>query len=349
MIRINCSVANTRRAALAAGLMAGFATLLPAVTANAAEGDFLKGATVRFVVGYAPGGGYDFYARMLAPHFAKRTGATVVVENKPGGGGTTSLNQLFRAKPDGLTMQMLNGESAVIAQLTKQPGVAYDMTKVSIYGRVLEEPSYVIVNPKWPDTMKEIVATGKKIKFSAGSRTDNLGDWAAVVCEGLRMNCQIITGYKGSKGASLAVMNGEADALTISESSAINYAKGGKTKLVVTVGHTRSPKRPNIPTVYEMFQLTPEGKWWFDFRLGIKAIGRVIVGTPGIPQDRLSYLQKVWREILTDPAVIAEGAKTSHDVEYEAPDKLDVKSLLERLPAQKLKEVQEVILKKYSS
>ena len=349
MTRISSSAAHPRRLALAAGLLAGLTALVPAATANAAEGDFFKGATVHFFVGYGPGGGYDFYARMLAPHFAKRTGATVVVENKPGGGGTTSLNHLFRSKPDGLTMQMLNGESAIIAQLTKQPGVAYDMAKVSIYGRVLEEPSFVIVNPKWPDTMKEIVATGKKIKFSAGSRTDNLGDWAAVTCEALKMNCQIITGYKGSKGASLAVMNGEADALTISESSAINYSKGGRTKMVVTVGHTRSPKRPNIPTVYEMFQLSPEGKWWFDFRLGIKAIGRVVVGTPGIPRDRLQYLQKVWREILTDPAVIAEGAKTNHDVKYESPGKLDVEGLLERLPANKLKEVQEVILKKYSS
>jgi len=337
-----------RRAVLTVGLLLGIAAALPPAPANAAEGDFLKGQTVRFVVGYSPGGGYDFYARMLAPHFEKRTGATVVVDNKPGGGGTTALNQVFRAKPDGLTMQMLNGESAIIAQLTKQPGVAYDMSKASIYGRVQEEPHFMIVNPKLPDSLKEIIASGKKIKFSAGSRTDNLGDYAAVTCEALKMNCQIITGYKGSKGAGLAVMNGEADALTISESSAINYSKGGRTKMVVTIGRKRSPERPNIPTVYEMFQLSPEAKWWFDFRLGIKAIGRVVIGTPGIPQDRVQYLQKVWRQILTDPAVIAEGAKTSHNIDYESPDNMDVKGLLERLPAEKLKEVQEVILKKFS-
>jgi len=338
----------TRHSALTAGLLVGVAMTLQPSPANAAEGDFLRGQTVHFLVGYSPGGGYDTYARMLAPHFEKRTGATVVVENKPGGGGTTALNQLYRAKPDGLTMQMLNGESAIIAQITQQPGVAYDMSKISIYGRVLEEPHFMIVNPKLPNTLKEIIASGKKIKFSAGSRTDNLGDYAAVTCEALKMNCQIITGYKGSKEAGLAVMNGEADALTISESSAINYSEGGRTKMVVTIGRKRSPERPNIPTVYEMFQLSPEGKWWFDFRLGIKAIGRVVVGTPGLPQDRLQYLQKVWREVLSDPAVIAEGAKTKHDVEYESPDKLNVRELLERLPADKLKEVNEVILRKFS-
>ncbi|MDH4189952.1 MAG: tripartite tricarboxylate transporter substrate-binding protein [Betaproteobacteria bacterium] len=348
MARSEDPVHFARNASLTAGLLAGMALALQPAPVGAAEGDFLKGETVHFLVGYSPGGGYDTYARMLAPHFEKRTGATVVVENRPGGGGTTALNQLFRAKPDGLTMQMLNGESAIIAQLTKQPGVAYDMGKVSLYGRVLEEPHFMIVNPKFPDSLRELIASGKKIKFSAGSRTDNLGDYAAVTCEALKINCQIITGYKGSKEAGLAVMNGEADALTISETSAINYSKGGRTKIVVTIARKRSAERPDIPTVYEMFQLSPEGKWWFDFRLGIKAIGRVVVGTPGIPQDRLQTLQRVWREILTDPAVIAEGAKTKHDVEYEAPDKLNVRDLLERLPADKLREVNEVILKKFS-
>jgi tripartite-type tricarboxylate transporter receptor subunit TctC len=337
--------------ALARALVAGALIGIAAAPAGAADGDFLKGQTVHFLVGYSPGGGYDTYARMLAPHFEKRTGATVVVENRPGGGGITALNQLYRAKADGLSMMMLNGESAIISQLTHQPGVAYDMAKVSIYGRVLEEPHYMIVNPKLPNTLKEIVASGKKVKFSAGSRTDNLGDYAAVLCEALQMSCQIITGYKGSKEAGLAVMNGEADALTISESSALNYSKGGRTKIVATLARKRSEERPDMPTVYEMFQLPPERKWWLDFRLGIKAFGRAVVGPPGIPQDRLQYLQKVWRDVLTDPAVIAEGKKTSYFVDYESPDKLKpvVEELLERLPADKLREVNEVLLKKFSS
>jgi tripartite-type tricarboxylate transporter receptor subunit TctC len=336
------------RSKLAAGVLAGFAV---ALSAHAAEGDFLKGQTVHFLVGYSPGGGYDTYARMLAPHFEKHTGATVVVENRPGGGGTTALNQLYRAKPDGLTMMMLNGESAIISQLTQQPGVAYDMAKVSLYGRVQEEPHFMIVNPKLAGTLKEIVASGKKIKFSAGSRTDNLGDYAAVLCEALQMNCQIITGYKGSKEAGLAVMSGEADALTISESSALNYSKGGKTRIVATIARKRSEERPDMPTVYEMFQLSPERKWWLDFRLGIKAVGRAVVGTPGLPPERLQTLQKVWREVLTDPALIAEGKKTTYTIEYESPEKLKpvIEQSLERLPADKRREVNEVILKKFAS
>ena len=237
-----------RRLALTLGLLAGAAILSQSLPAQAQDADgFLKGKTVRFIVGYSPGGGYDTYARMLAPHFEKRTGATVVVENKPGGGGTTSLNQTYRAKPDGLTMQMLNGEGMIMAQLTKQPGVAFDMTKVSIFGRVAEEPHFFLVNSKLPDSLKDIIASGKKLKFSANNRVDNLGDYAAITCEALKMNCQIIGGYKGSKEAGLAMMNGEVDALTISESSGCAMPRAARPRSSSTIAHKRSALQTGHP------------------------------------------------------------------------------------------------------
>jgi tripartite-type tricarboxylate transporter receptor subunit TctC len=336
----------------ALGLLIGLATALPLAPAYAEDaGAFLKGQTVQFYVGYHAGGGYDTYARLLAPHFEKATGATVVVVNKPGGGGTTSLNQLVRAKPDGLTMQILNGEGMIMAQLIKKPGVAFDMTKISYLGRIAEEPHFLLVNPKLPDSLKEIIASGKKLKFSANSRVDNLGDYAAIMCEALKMKCQIVTGYKGSKGASLAMFNGEVDGLTISEGSGNRYAAGGKAKVIAVLGHKRSKLKPDVPTVYEMFKLTPEQKWWFDFRFGIKAIGRDVVGPPGIPADRLAYLRKVWKDILTDPKVIAEGKKRKRGFDYAPAAQLEktAKEILGSLKGDKLKSVKEVLLKKFSS
>jgi tripartite-type tricarboxylate transporter receptor subunit TctC len=339
---------SVRRALIAFGLLLG--TGLGLAPAQAQDG-FLKGQTVRFIVGYSPGGGYDTYARMLAPHFEKLTGATVVVENRPGGGGTTSLNQTFRAKPDGLLMQMLNGEGMVMAQLTKQPGVNFDMAKVSVLARVAEEPHFFLVNPKLPDTLKEIVASGKKLKFSANNRVDNLGDYAAITCEALKLQCQIVGGYKGSKEAGLAVMNGEVDALTISESSGIAYSTGGKTKIVATIAHKRSELRPDVPTIYEIFNLTPEQKWWFDFRLGIKAVGRGVIAPPGMPADKLGYLQKVWKQILTDPSVLAQAKKARHEIDYAPPEDVQkaIRDALQSLPPDKAGAVHEVLFKKFGS
>ena len=340
-----------RRAFLALLCAAGFAVSAPLSPAAAQDANMpLKGETVRIYVGFSPGGGYDAYARMLAPYFEKKTGATVVVENRPGGDGLTALNQLVREKPDGLAMMMLNGESAIMAQLTKKPGVAFDMTKVSNLGRVALEQHFVVVNPNMPDKLQDIIASGKPVKFSATGRTDNLGDYAAVLCETLKMNCQIITGYKGSKEAGLAVLNGEVDAIAISDGSGNKIAQGGKAKVIATIGTQRSELKPDMPTVYEQFKLTPDQKWLMDFRLAIKDYGRVMVAPPDMPADKLKYLQKVWREILTDPVLMEEGAKTERALSYQPPDKLEktTRDLLQSLPPDKLEKVNEVILKKFS-
>jgi tripartite-type tricarboxylate transporter receptor subunit TctC len=165
------------------------------------------------------------------------------------------------------------------------------------------------------------------------------------------MNCQIITGYKGSKEAGLAVMNGEVDALTISDGSGVHYAQGGRAKIIATLGHQRSELKPDMPTIYELFpNLAPDRKWWMDFRLGIKAFGRVFVGPPKLAPDREKYLQEAWRKVLTDPAVRAEGAKSQRFIYYLEPAKLKqiLHDSLETLPPAKAKDVNEVLLKKFS-
>lgn len=330
-------------ALMALGLLSG-----PAAAQD--PGAFLKGETVRFYVGFSPGGGYDAYARMLAPHFEKATGATVVVENRPGGMGNTALNQLVRGKPDGLTMMMLNGEAAIVGQLIGSPGVSFDMAKVAPLGRVTDEQHLLIVRPGLPDTLKELAGAGQKIKFSAVGRPDNLADYASVMCEALQMNCQIITGYKGSKEAGLAVMNGEADALTISEGSAVDYTQGGRAKVIAAIGSQRSELAPNVPLIQETFQIPDERRWPLDLRLNIKAYGRTMVAPPGLPPERLAHLQKVWRDILNDPKVKEEGARTQRPINYEEPAKLQqtVRELLEALPADKRKTFIEILLKKFS-
>ena len=79
--------------------------LLPQAYAQESEAAYYQGKTVRIVVGYGPGGGYDIYARMIGTYIGKALGATVVVENQPGAGGLTALNRIYSAPPDGLLMR----------------------------------------------------------------------------------------------------------------------------------------------------------------------------------------------------------------------------------------------------
>src|SRR5947208_7832765 len=89
----------------------------PAVCAQSSESAYFEGKTVRLVVGYSPGGGYDVYARMIAPYLKKYLNAAVVVENKPGAGGITALNGISIAPPDGLQLMIVKGNRAILAQI----------------------------------------------------------------------------------------------------------------------------------------------------------------------------------------------------------------------------------------
>src|SRR5450432_3676931 len=94
---------------------AALALAVPAARAQDAERAFFSGKTIRLVVGYGPGGGYDAYARMIAPHLSKALGASVVVENQPGAGGLVALNRIYAAAADGLTMMIVNGTGAALS------------------------------------------------------------------------------------------------------------------------------------------------------------------------------------------------------------------------------------------
>ena len=110
--------------ALGAGAAAAQTTSDPAT--------FYKTHTVRFLAGGGPGGGYDNYARLLAPHLAAALGTTVIVDNQPAAGGLAALNHLVASDPEGLQFIIMNGGGAVLSQLFNLPTVQYDLAKVSI-------------------------------------------------------------------------------------------------------------------------------------------------------------------------------------------------------------------------
>src|SRR5262245_30782798 len=115
---------------IAIGILFSLVAMASSAAAQDSEQAFFSGKTVRFVVGFGPGGGYDAYARMLAPYLSKTLGATVIVENRPGAGGLVALNGVYMAPADGLTIMIVNGTGAAYSQLTDQQSARYDLAKL---------------------------------------------------------------------------------------------------------------------------------------------------------------------------------------------------------------------------
>ena len=181
----------------AAGMILAAASLPLVSPADAqdAEESFFKGKTVKIVVGYGPGGGYDVYARMIAPYIAKTLGGTVIVENQPGAGGLTALNRVYAAPPDGLTMMIVNGAGATLAQLVEQPSVRYDLGKLGHLGTVSASPWVWLVGPNSPiSTPQDALKADKQMMWSGSGPMDGLSDGAGFTCEALKLNCRIVMG-----------------------------------------------------------------------------------------------------------------------------------------------------------
>lgn len=312
---------------------------------------FYKGKTVKIVVGYGPGGGYDAYARMIAPHLDKALGAGVIVENQPGAGGATALNRVFAGQPDGLTLMIVNGTAAALGQLLEQDGVRYDLAKLEHLGIVSSSPWMWLVSPtnSIVRTAAEAVKLNKLIRWGGTAPTDGLADGAAVACEALKLTCKIVIGYKGSAEVALAVQRGEMDAEYVSDTSANNYVKSGQAIAVAAMGRAKSRFFPDVPTVFEALKLTPEQEQWFDFRTDLDDLGRILVTTPGVPADRLAFLRDGVKKVLTDPAVKAEGEKSQRYVDFVEPEKARAKAiaLVNGLSPEKKANMKHIILDKY--
>ena len=335
---------------LAAMLAFGFPTF---ATAAETAADFYRGKTIRLVNGGSAGSGFDLYSRMLAPWLEKKLGATVVVESRPGAGMLIAMNHTWNSPPDGLTMMLAPGEGAILAKLTDEPGVRFDLTKFPIVARVNTAPRVLIVNPKLPwEKFSDIFKWHKPIQIGANGKTDAAADTSAVMCHAMKIACKITIGYPSSKDFAHAVVTGEMDATILVEDSSARYAEGGQLRPLVVTARERSNLMPNVPTIFEAApeRMDAEAAWWIDFREDVRKIGRLLIMPPNTQADRLEHMRNVVREILTDKEALADFEKKQQPALYGEPK--EMATLLERLVGgglspQRAKEIKHVITEKY--
>jgi tripartite-type tricarboxylate transporter receptor subunit TctC len=277
---------------------------------------FYKDKVLTLVVGFGPGGGYDAYARFLAPFLEARTGATVVVKNVPGGGSLVAMNQVYKAEPDGLTLMLIAGHSATVSQMTYQEGARFDVTKFSWLARVVKETEILFVGAKSPyRSVDDLLKSDRPIKFAGGR---GAGHHYFILCRALDLDCKFISGYKGIKEMALAVIRGEADAFSMFDSSAKAFAQGDKIIPIAAFGRERSPLFNDSPALLELEGLSDDQKLWLEFEDKVRTIGRALVASPGVPADRVAFLRAAIEQVLSDPQVLAAAAEIKRPLNFLA-------------------------------
>ena len=322
----------------AAGLFAG-ATLLGATSAAQADAKaFYKGKKITIIVPYGADGGYYTYARIMAPHFAKYLGATVIVQNKPGGGGMIGVNQVANGKKDGTLLVFFQGTSIAANQLIGVKNVRYDLLKMNHLATVAWSPWLLLVKPGSPiKTIADLKKYGKVITFGGNGPSSADTSGGRMVCMSLGIKCKAIVGYRGSRAASLALSRGEVDAYYVSDSSALKYVKAKAGIPVAVFSKTKSIFFPNVKGVFDQTEVNEKGKWIIAFHNRLEKIGRILSAPAGVPADRVELLRTMAKDILTDPKFVAEAKSKKRDILFSsgADTQKSVKEILSVNPERK--------------
>lgn len=319
-----------RRRFCASGVAALISVSAGRLARAEAPADFYRSNTVRLLVGSAPGGGNDAYARLLMPHLGKALGTEVVVANEPGAGGLLALNQLYAGEPDGLTVMVANAGTAALSQLLGLDGVRFDVRRLVWLAGIEGEVPVIFWGAKAPlQTLADAQAAAAPVKWSATGRTSPQGVWTSLLSHALGIPSNLVVGYKSSGESALAAMRGEVDGVILTSSSAKASAKDNLLRPVAALARTRSPMFPDVPTIFELVELPTETAWWIDYCIRFAEVGRALVSTPGVPADRLEFLAEACRRVVTDEAVLKEADGAGRPLSYRPAD--EVKRLALRL------------------
>ena len=255
---------------------------------------------IRLIVPFAAGGGTDITARMLAQKLTESFKQTVIVDNRPGGGGTIGIESAVRAQPDGYTMILLTTGYTTNAALNK---LGYDpVNDVAPIGMVGETGFVVTVHPSLPTkSVKELIAYDKvspgKINYgSAGAggithiATELLNHMA-----GTRMTH---IAYKGAGPALNDLLGGQIQLLLVGMPPVMPHVKANRLRAIAITSAKRSSTAPDIPTVGETVP-GYEAVLWFAV-LGPKTLPKEIVTRWNKEIDRIVQVPEMKERMAND-------------------------------------------------
>lgn len=309
---------------------------LDAARAQAPE-PFYKGRTISLISGFTPGGSYDFYSRLVARHMSRHLAGQppIVIQSMPGAGGLTAANYLYRIAPrDGTAIGMLS-QTAVIDEALGAPGVQYKSAEFNWIGRVT---STIEVSMTWHTSKARTIEDTRtqQILYGTSGPGSALDSYPRVLAFVGGLNIKIVTGYKGSSEALLAMEKGEVDGSgTTWNTLKINrkaWLAEKKINILVQYARARSPELPDVPAAVELGR-TQDDRALLDFYMSGADVGRAIMTTPGVPAERVAQLRAAFDAAMKDPELKADIDKAT--AEFAPMTGVDLQRLVDQTLAVK--------------
>jgi len=289
--------------------LAAGAAALPVVS-RVTSAQIYPSRPARIIVGYAPGGGTDFLARLMGQWLSERLGQQFVVENRPGAAGNIATEAVARAAPDGYTLLMIDPQPAINVTLFDKLNFDFIRDIAPVAG-IIRMPTVVVVNPSVPaKTVPEFIAYAKanpgKLNFaSPGNGTGpHLAGELFKAMTGVKM---VHVPYRGVAPALTDLLGGQVQVYFITTLASIDYIRAGRLRALAVTTSTRSDTLPDIPTVAD-FAPGYEMSAWFG-----------IVAPKNTPAEIVDKLNKDINAGLADPKIKARLADFSGTVLVGSP------------------------------
>jgi len=287
--------------------------------ASAAE--MFEGKTVRVLIGFAAGGGYDRYGRQIARHIGKHLpgNPNVVAVNMPGAGSMKVINYLYNVAPkDGTNFGIFARGAPLLAFSGGAKQVRFDPLKLTWIGTSssYKGEAYLMAVRKETgiQSFRDLQKTGKLLNFAATGAGSDGHDVPLVLRNVFNINSQVVRGYPGGNTLYLAVDRGEMDARMVGYAS-VKTARPGWLKkdspvrfVMQFATRKRLPEFPDVPTAQEL-TTNDEDRALIAMMETPFYMARPFAGPPDMPADRVKVLRKAFMETHEDPAYKKEAKR----------------------------------------
>lgn len=293
------------------------AMLVSSPTTYAQGGDtYPSRGPVRLIVTFAPGGGADAAARAISDKLAAKLGQTVIVENRPGAGGTIATNYVAKSPADGYTVLFtVSSHSINQAMMAPLPfDTEKDLRGVTLVGLL---PQVLAVNPAVPaKNVAEWLALAQKdprYRQYATGGVGSPGHFAGAVLQAMSHQPLVHVGYKGAGPAMTDVMGNQVPAVLSTMGGLMPHIRSGKLKAIAITSKDRSPLLPNVPTIGETLRGYESDTW----------IGTFV--PTGTPPQVIAKLHAATAAALSDPDVKARLDTQGVSIVAAPPAELDTR------------------------
>jgi len=250
---------------------------------------------IRLVVPYPPGGGTDFFARLLAEKAQAKWGQTVIVDNRSGAGGNVGTEYVYRANPDGYTL-LFTSHPPLVVNKSLYAKLSFDPDAMTPMSLMVAGYSVLLVHPKLPvNSVAELIAYAKANPNKLNYASQGIGNGAHLSTElfcsmaGVKMTH---IPYKGTGPALADALSGQVDVFFGELATTGMHVKAGKLKLLAVGGEKRLPDYPQVPTVAEFLPKYQAAYW------------SGLVGPPNMPQSISKKWAGLVNEMLKNPDVL---------------------------------------------